>query len=194
MSYQILCWDQTGRGIGDRVSFYKKNYENIWSGFLSDDKHDKMQFWNEANNFSKQSVQLNAIWEPVKKCLAVFCKNRDQKIYWRAGEWVCKISTLYFSVENKLHKNAKCLALSVSSVMKPCWMKNTHQSGRIINRMVLNVLFSRKIRCLSELKGKLLEKHLEKDLKMNYRIFLTSTQEREFSWAAKFAETCRQLK
>ena len=46
----------------------------------------------------------------------------------------------------------------------------------IINRMVLNVLFSRKIRCLSELKGKLLEKHLEKDLKMNYRIFLTSTQ------------------
>ena len=47
---------------------------------------------------------------------------------------------------------------------------------------------------LSELKGKLLEKHLEKDLKMNYRIFLTSTQEREFSWAAKFAETCRQLK
>ena len=38
--------------IGDRVSFYK-NYENIWSGFLPDDKHDKMQFWNEANNFSK---------------------------------------------------------------------------------------------------------------------------------------------
>ena len=34
---------------------------------------------------------------------------------------------------------------------------------------------------LSELKGKLLEKHLEKDLKMNYRIFLTSTQGDSFA-------------
>ena len=143
--------------------------------FLSDDKHDKMQFWNEANNFSKQSVQLNAIWEPVKKWLAVFCKNRDQKNKlkgWRVG--VQNINSLFFSGK-QITQECKVLALSVSSVMKPCWMKNTHQSGRIINRMVLNVLFSRKIQCLSELKGKLLEKHLEKDLKMNYRIFLTST-------------------
>ena len=137
--------------------------------------------WQTRQNaVLKRSKQLFKIVCAIKcnlraEWLAVFCKNRDQKINWRVGEWVCKISTLYFSVENKLHKNAKCLALSVSSVMKPCWMKNTHQSGRIINRMVLNVLFSRKIRCLSELKGKLLEKHLEKDLKMNYRIFLTST-------------------